>query len=305
MKYAQNQCLFYRCPLNPQRRLRALAWLALAVVALVLLASGVAGVVLQSGEPLPLGALLALLLPSRSTSSAVRGEPLGEWVTWVFWALVAVAFVYCIFSPTLRRRVLRMLPFYLMAALLIYGVIRLLRGGTWWQTNRDGGGEATPDPPSLDGNAPALPQFAADPPRWLLLLLGVLVVALALALVWLLLRRRAQKQPGDALADLAQEAQQALDALDEGGDVRATVLRCYQEMARVLRRQRGLQRQEATTPREFEELLAGTGLRDDHIRQLTRLFERVRYGGAAATERDEEEARVCLNAIVQAYSQPA
>jgi hypothetical protein len=65
-----------------------------------------------------------------------------------------------------------------------------------------------------------------------------------------------------------------------------------------------LQRQEAMTPREFELLLAGAGLRDDHIGQLTRLFERVRYGGAAASERDEQEARACLSAIVQAYGQP-
>ncbi|MBC8078057.1 MAG: DUF4129 domain-containing protein [Chloroflexales bacterium] len=291
--------------MSPQRRVRALVWLALAVVALMLLASGIARIALQSGEPLPLGAILALLLPpGLDGGGGVRSEPLGAWVAWVFWALALGALACFFFSPTLRKRVLRVLPFYLATALMLYVVTRVLRSNAGRTDN--GSTSGAPDrPPPLDINPPALPQFTADPPRWLLLLLGVLVVALVLALAWLMLRRRAQKQPNDSLADLAQEAQQALAALDEGGDVRATVLRCYQEMARVLRTQRGVQRQEATTTREFEELLASAGLRDDHIRQLTRLFERVRYGGAAASERDEEEARVCLTAIVQAYSQPA
>lgn len=291
--------------MSPQRRVRALAWLALAVVALMLLASGIASIALQSGEPLPLGAILALLLPpSLEGGGGIRSEPLGAWVAWVFWALALGALISFFFSPTLRKRVLRMLPFYLVAALMLYLVSRVLRSNAG-RADNGGTSGARDRPPPLDLNPPALPQFTADPPRWLLLLLGVLVVALALALAWLVLRRRAQKQPNDSLADLAQEAQQALDALDKGGDVRATVLRCYQEMVRVLRMQRGVQRQEATTTREFEELLANAGLRDDHIHQLTRLFERVRYGGAAASERDEEEARVCLTAIVQAYSQPA
>lgn len=292
--------------MTPERRLRALAWLALAVMALVLLASGVAGVVLRDGEPLPLGALLALLLPqSLSGGGGVRSEPLGDWVGWVFWALMAFALVCMLFSPALRQRVLRALPVYLVTSLLIYLAIRILRDGAWSQENRAGNAPARPEPPLPDIGAPALPQFTADPPRWLLILLGALVVALALALAWLVLRRRSQPPPAGSLAELAHEAQQALDALDDGGDVRATVLRCYQEMARVLRKQRGLHRQDATTTREFELLLADAGLRDDHIGQLTRLFERVRYGNAAASERDNAEARTCLTAIVQAYGQPA
>jgi hypothetical protein len=286
-----------------QRRVRALAWLTVAVVALLLLASGVGGIALQSGEPLPLGAILALLVPGRAAGTTVRGEPLGEWVAWVFWALSIFTVLCLMFSRALRQRVLRMLPVYLAVALMLYAVSRVLRdnGGATDDGGRSGD---APLPADLGISPPALPQFAADPPRWLLLLLGALIVALGLALAWLLVRRRRQQPVGEALADLAQEARQALDALDAGGDVRATVLQCYKEMARVLRRQRGLQRQEAMTPREFELLLAGAGLRDDHIGQLTRLFERVRYGAAAASERDEQEARACLSAIVQAYGQP-
>jgi hypothetical protein len=283
--------------------MRALAWLALAVVALLMLAAGVGGIVLQSGEPLPLGAILAALLP-RGGSGGVRSGPVAEWVAWVFWALGIFGLVCFIFSPTLRRRVLRVLPFYLATALMLYLVLRVLRDNAGRGDNAGAGG-LPQNPPEVDISPPALPQFAADPPRWLLLLLGALVVALVLALAWLLVSRIRQQPTHEALADLAQEAQQALDALDAGGDVRLTVLRCYQEMTRVLRRQRGVQRQEATTPREFEQMLADAGLRDEHIRQLTRLFERVRYGAAAASERDEQEARACLSAIVQAYSQPA
>ena len=58
------------------------------------------------------------------------------------------------------------------------------------------------------------------------------------------------------------------------------------------------------TPREFEQVLGGLGLRDEHIQQLTRLFERVRYSAAAPGEREEREAEACLSAIVAAYGRP-
>ena len=57
----------------------------------------------------------------------------------------------------------------------------------------------------------------------------------------------------------------------------------------------------ATTPREFAQYLAASGVRDQHIQQLTRLFEGARYGAQPPSVRDERVAVECLTAIVQAY----
>jgi hypothetical protein len=100
---------------------------------------------------------------------------------------------------------------------------------------------------------------------------------------------------------LALEAQRAIETLQAGSGLKDTVLRCYQEMSQVLQEQRNIQRQKAMTPREFEKHLAEIGLRDKHIRQLTRLFEGVRYGDNVSSERDKREAMDCLRAIVRTY----
>jgi hypothetical protein len=124
-------------------------------------------------------------------------------------------------------------------------------------------------------------------------------VALLIGAIWFFWRRlRAQASP---LELLAEEAQSALADLQSGGDLKDTVLRCYREMSQILSQQRGVTRPRDMTPREFEQQLAAVGLRDEHIRRLTRLFERVRYGGRQAGEREEREAVACLSAIARAY----
>jgi hypothetical protein len=129
--------------------------------------------------------------------------------------------------------------------------------------------------------------------------ISVLLAALLLGAIWLIWRRtRMQKPP---LRQLADEAQAALAELQAGGDLTDTVLRCYREMSRVLSEQRGIARPHDVTPREFERQLAAAGLRDEHIQQLTRLFERVRYGPRRADIHQEGAAVVCLEAIVRTY----
>ena len=83
-----------------------------------------------------------------------------------------------------------------------------------------------------------------------------------------------------------------------------TVMNCYLKMTQLMSDQRHIQREQAMTPREFENHLAQIGYSDDHIRNLTRLFESVRYGANIPTEREEREAVACLSAIAAAYGQP-
>lgn len=128
--------------------------------------------------------------------------------------------------------------------------------------------------------------------------LAGLVAAGLLGVTWFLWRRGHPE--ASPLEELAQEAQVALVALRSGADVRDTVMRCYFEMSRVLQERRGIKRAAAITPREFEGQLKQAGLPDAHIEQLTRLFERVRYGAWVADEGEERQAVECLTAIVEA-----
>jgi hypothetical protein len=120
----------------------------------------------------------------------------------------------------------------------------------------------------------------------------------------LYIRRRIQRKTGP-LEQLAQEAQEAIDALQAGADLKNTVIRCYHEMSLILLEQRGLKRAETMTPREFERDLEDSGLPGEQVRLLTRLFETVRYGTKVPDEEEENMAIESLSSIVDAIGRSA
>jgi hypothetical protein len=71
-------------------------------------------------------------------------------------------------------------------------------------------------------------------------------------------------------------------------------------MSAAVRVRRGLQREAATTAREFAGRLTKAGLPSDSVAALTRLFESVRYGERASSEPDKREAVACLESILHA-----
>jgi hypothetical protein len=279
----------------------SLCYLGVAIAALMLLASSLSRLAFLPGQSFPLwDAILGLFRPGTAQPiGAGAGGALQSLIAIVFWAILAVTAVALVVSRELRRLFLRRMLVSAVAVFLILLLIRALRANP-----------ALPEPelaPRTPGAGPdalgapglAVPAFVTNPPQWLILAITAVLAALLAGAIWLLWRR-ARPQP-TAIELLAREAEAALADLDAGGDLAETVLRCYGEMIRVLREQRGLERQKTMTPREFEQYLAAAGLRDGHIRQLTRLFESARYGGGRASARDQREAVACLTAIVETY----
>jgi hypothetical protein len=68
----------------------------------------------------------------------------------------------------------------------------------------------------------------------------------------------------------------------------------------VLRDYRLIHRDQDMTPHEFEQMLEHHGLPREPIRQLTELFERVRYGAYSPDRSEEHIAISSLSAIVRA-----
>jgi hypothetical protein len=170
----------------------------------------------------------------------------------------------------------------------------------------------TPQPPELpEGEtvveplpqeAPAVELIPADtPPQWVSLLISFIAVSViiltAAFLIWWFWPQRLKRSP---LLELSKEAEQALEALEQGEELRNVVVRCYVEMGRVVNRMRGIKRARTMTPREFEQQLALINLPTEPIAGLTRLFERVRYGTDAVDKAAERQAKECLSAIVHA-----
>lgn len=134
-----------------------------------------------------------------------------------------------------------------------------------------------------------------DPPAKLfgfvtiLLLLGG-----AIFVIWLFYQTLHPSKKDDLIAT---EAGAALRAIEEGDDLKNTIIRCYLQMERIAREEQGIERAESATPREFEYLMATKGIPLPPIHQLTHLFEKVRYGGKVLDLQDEQAAIDCLSAI--------
>jgi hypothetical protein len=271
--------------------------LGLAIVALVILAAGLSDLSLLPGRPLP-----RFTQPGGDVGAALGALPGSEIFGFLLAAfyvlgilLLPVAIVYVIISPEARKRVVRSLGLLLWLVALF--VVMRARPELFREL------QLQPLDAPLPGDLEVDPtEFVASVPQWLViftaLALAAIVVAGLVGVVWILWRR--SHPPATPLDQLAQEAQVALDALHAGADVKNTVIRCYVEMSRVLDEQRGIRREEAATPREFEQQLKEAGLPDAQVEQLTRLFEAVRYGAKVADRRQERQAIDCLAGIVKA-----
>jgi len=95
------------------------------------------------------------------------------------------------------------------------------------------------------------------------------------------------------------EAETALEALRLGQDYSSVILRCYLQMQQALLEEQGIQREAHFTPLEFERQLAAIGLPPAPLAELTRLFEKVRYGHKRASQADEGAAVECLSVIAR------
>lgn len=74
-------------------------------------------------------------------------------------------------------------------------------------------------------------------------------------------------------------------------------------MGKVVNERRGIARDLEMTPHEFAQRLVLAGLPANPVRELTRLFERVRYSPHTADEREVAAAVACLEEIAEIFGE--
>lgn len=134
-------------------------------------------------------------------------------------------------------------------------------------------------------------------PEWAVILISASAVIAFAIIARFIYKQFFQPTP---LEKIVKEAQNTINSLRAGADVSDAIRRCYFEMSETLRKEHNIRRSQAMTTREFEELMEQSGLPYLHVRDLTRLFERVRYGAKSPSQTDEQQAVESLTAIVQA-----
>jgi hypothetical protein len=135
---------------------------------------------------------------------------------------------------------------------------------------------------------------------WISYFISLILVYGILFLGWWLWNLGTRPYASVVRQNIADIARQTLKDFADGRDFGDTVTTCYVRMIDAVKMRHGFQRQEGMTPSEFASRLEAAGLPGEPVRQLTLLFEGVRYGARKPGENETREAVTCLNAIIDA-----
>ncbi|GAB4468285.1 MAG: hypothetical protein Kow00124_02370 [Anaerolineae bacterium] len=277
------------------RRVQVIVLLTAVLIAVLLLGAGLSDLRLSPGEPVAVDQT-PITAPPGLVPPRLQNNPLiWQVISLIMIILLPFSIIYAVLKPELRRRAISDAIVLTSVAVAYY--LLMQRGTRVIDQLLERVEQSTEQLPAPRQTiSPEL--FVSNPPDWLSYIVAGLVlilIALAAIYLWRLLRRR----PAE-LDLLAVEALRAVDQIEAGANVRDVVLRCYYEMMRVMVETREIRREEAMTPREFEDRLKAAGLPQHDIERLTRLFESVRYGAQIPGEHEQQEAVSCLSAIVSA-----
>jgi hypothetical protein len=285
-------------------RTKTLIFAGIALLALILLASTLNGLTFSEGTRLEFPAIAPQVtdpgIPpgwGRTLITILRLLIIVGWLVLPFYIILVIV------SKDERKRLLRTLAVFLPLMFVLYLLSTKKLTGSREQ-------EASPFNFNLNdlqqgqsGAAAPMPVFQA-PPAWVTtavtIAIAVAIALLVLGVGYAIWRRTRKEEPEPIDIRIENQAQAALEALQSGADLRDVILRCYLQMVEALKEYRGIQRDRDMTPREFEDYLERRGLPQQPVRDLTGLFEQVRYGGLMPGLQAERQAVASLSAIVSA-----
>ncbi|ELZ02356.1 DUF4129 domain-containing protein [Natrialba asiatica] len=242
----------------------------------------------------------------------VSGGGVPPFLEYLFYALliiVVIALVWYLLAN--RREAVSLIAVALLAALggiLLFSFLEFdMASGPAEMLNRSAGSGSPAAPGSGDGEAtdafPTNPLFAA------------LAIITTIFVGGVLLSRGSGTDDGTATTTTQDEdatrgadaaavgtaAGRAADRIDESTDLDNEIYRAWREMTRPL----DVDRPDSSTPREFASAAVDAGLTREHVDELTRLFEDVRYGSTESTPELEERAVTILRRIEREYGDMA
>ena len=272
-----------------------LLFVILTIIPILMLASGLSDINFEAGKP--------FFFEREKKTADIQTQPFKLWNFANFWNVLGaillwiclpLAIIYFIISPEARKQAIKRA---MTLSLVFYAMFVLLR-----QCNKlDPDNELHLDPISdlfTRGDESVEAIFQTNTPQWMIILLNVAFTTLLIGLFLYMLNR--MRSAASTIDQLGVEAREALESIHSGVDIKDTILRCYYDMNEILTKTRGIRRERAMTPREFEVQLAQLGLPGEYVKRLTRLFEEVRYGAIEVGNHQEQEAIQCLTAIIKA-----
>jgi hypothetical protein len=260
----------------------------------------------SEGPPIPgdgggLGSF-NLPIPEDSPASALEIPPLlGNLVGFLAFVALLVGLVYAVYN---WREVLPRIVQGIAIGAVVVGFFVLLMHAP---LDAMGSGEFGIGDDSTRGGGGALgtdSSVSTDPSSIavVLILVGCLLLVGLVAVVRgsdtdVVDEAEAEDDPETTTAAVGRAAGRAADRIEETTEVDNEIFRAWSEMARLVE----ISDPDTKTPSEFETAAVDVGMDPDDVRELTRLFEQVRYGTDEPTAADEQEAVDLFRRIEATY----
>ena len=274
------------------------AWIILlafvALIGLVILASGLNGMKFDAPNMVKLDNFFRLRDPSLPEDTDHN-----PWLRYLVIGMFIVLF-FVMLGPirpqTSKGLLVQLVRFFVFTAIAMVVLSRFAQNNPMFSEEgqaESGSGELGAQLPSL-----APPVVTPQWEFWITVLVVVVIGVIAIVIF----NRYVDRwfQPKTNLEEIADIARLALDDLSKNKESRNVIIRSYTRMNAAVNQYRGIAREAAMTPAEFASHLEKEGLPGEAIHGLTRVFEKVRYGGQNVSAEEVKEAKQCLTNILKA-----
>jgi hypothetical protein len=271
----------------------------MAVVSLVVLASGLNNVSPRRSQ--------VEINSVEESHTAPSEEPLMEVIfpKQILYAIAVIltgALIALIFLPKERKALFAEALKRLAAYAFIFLTIYIILGAGAIINNLFpkldfGSGAVTPPSQGNVGEFAFSPSQPSDTFLFVIMLIIALAISIAIwrVYVWV----KVQNKTSNPLDEIANMARASLRELSLQTPPRDAIINCYENMSQAVTKRRGLDRKATMTAAEFAQKLRRAGLPDEPVDRLTRLFETARYSPHPSTQKDIDEAVLCLTSILK------
>ena len=267
----------------------------IGLAGLAVLAAGLSG--MEFDQP---GVMGFDTLFNLSDPTLKKEVPASAWLRYAL--IIMIAVIFLLFLGPIRPQSIKDLIKRLLRSFLVMVVIMLFLSRIAPLGSFFAGSEQNAQ--TQNAGSPVTPQTFAPPEVssqlefWITASIVLVTGAVAIVISNRFIDRWFAPKKG--LNEFAEIARCALDDLSKNKESRNAIIRCYTRMNAAVNEYRGIAREAAMTPAEFAERLAGAGLPSEAVHGLTRVFEKVRYGGQSVSVEEIKEAKQCLTSILKA-----
>lgn len=271
-----------------------LIYLSIACIGMIILAASIGNMEFKPGLPIPGASTNNLSSSSQSTdtSTTVEKNPTNPVLLEVglgFFVLVLIVLIIYSLARRTERKKLLVMIIGLIACLFIFKILEQMKPSNinFNENQRI----------EVSINSTSDPEIVPieEPPSQLFWVVFLCLIILTLGILFFVFTKVGNKMDQDNM--YGKEADLALEAIQEGKDLRNIIINCYEQFNRIIKQEYEIERERSLTVREFENYLINKGIPLTPIHQITTLFERVRYGNKPTDLDDERIAIESLSAI--------